>query len=49
LLLLEFDGSYTVSVFGGFLVSSWRLWESQDKLGVHGSRPTVPEMENGYS
>jgi hypothetical protein len=19
------------------------------KLGVHGSRPTIPEMENGYS
>jgi hypothetical protein len=34
---------------GGFLVSSWRLWEPQDKLGVHGLRPTVPEMENRYS
>jgi hypothetical protein len=33
----------------GFLVSSWRLWEPQDKLGGHGSRPTIPEMENGYS
>jgi hypothetical protein len=23
--------------------------EASRKLGVHGSRPTVPEMENGYS
>jgi hypothetical protein len=32
-----------------FLVSSWRLWEPQENLGVNGSRPTVSEMENGYS
>jgi hypothetical protein len=36
-----------VLVLWRFLVSSWRLWEPQEKLGVHGSRPTVPEMENG--
>jgi hypothetical protein len=38
-----------VLVFWGFVVSSWSLWEPQEKLGVQGSRPTVPEMENGYS
>jgi hypothetical protein len=39
----------TVLVFGGFLVSSWRLWEPQQVLGVHGSRLIVLKMENGSS
>jgi hypothetical protein len=24
------------------------LWEPKEVLGVHCSRPTIPEMENGY-
>ena len=44
-----FDGTYTVLVIGRFLVSSWSLWEPQDKKLVHGVELAVPEMEKEHS
>jgi len=38
-----------VLVIGRFLVSSWRLWETQEEDVVHDLKLAVPEMEKEHS
>ena len=46
---MVFDGTEPVLVIGRFFVSSWSLWEPQDKKFVHGVKLAVPEMEKEHS